>query len=69
MLEGVRGCQLGVTYSVRGVLGGASYLKSARVCGVTLDERNSIVTVYTVDLNTFFPVGNLTELVLFLFYT
>lgn len=46
---------------VRGVLDQCSYLKSAMVCGVTLDERNSVVTVYTVDPNTFFPVGNLAE--------
>lgn len=42
-----------MSWIVRGVLDQASYLKSAMVCGVMLDERNSIVTVYTVP-NTLF---------------
>lgn len=39
---------------VRGVLDQASYLELGMICGVGLDERNSFVTVYTVDPNTFF---------------
>lgn len=57
MLEGASW----VSQIVRGVLDQASYLKSAMICGVVLDERSSIVTVYTGDPNIFFPVGNLTE--------
>lgn len=58
-----------VSQIVRGVLDQASYLKSAMICGVVLDERNSIVTVYTSDPNIFFLWKFDRELVLFFFYT